>query len=142
MTELQSLRCPACGAPLDPKIVDGRTITCPYCHASVLSPKELHENGSIPKTNPLDEDPTIIPQVLQLMKEKHTVEAVRLYKYKTGLGLKESKEAVERLVAADQTRTEKWLESEKPARQVSILILAIGAAILIAFLVMGLLFMS
>ena len=142
MTELQSLRCPTCGGSLNLKNADGRTIICPYCHASIVYPKELQETGGTPKTNPLDDDPTLVPQILQLMKENRTVKAVRLYKYKTGLGLKESKEAVERLVAKDQARTEKWVENQKSAKKVFVLILAIGAVVMIACLVVGLLFMS
>src|SRR5512139_262047 len=48
MPELQSLRCPACGAPLDVKIADGRTMTCPYCKAAVVIPKELQQENEIP----------------------------------------------------------------------------------------------
>jgi hypothetical protein len=37
----ETFSCPMCGAPLTYQDGDGTTITCPYCHNSVVVPQEV-----------------------------------------------------------------------------------------------------
>jgi DNA-directed RNA polymerase subunit RPC12/RpoP len=37
----ETFECPTCGAPLDVNVGNEPAIRCPYCHASVVVPKEM-----------------------------------------------------------------------------------------------------
>ena len=105
--------CPSCSAPLD---YDGGelTIRCPYCHNSVIVPDELRPEGQrasesqSPSSQVLSADMDLgsligqavhFKEVIELARSGNKIEAIKRYRQLTGLGLKESKDAVDALVA-------------------------------------------
>lgn len=96
--------CPSCGASLD--IGDGgkATIECQYCGKTVIVPHELRAEQPESRTlghsgQDLLEDTmqqaARLAEVAELVRNGEKIEAIKLYRQITGLGLKESKDAVE-----------------------------------------------
>lgn len=76
--------------------------TCPFCNES--NPAEVGVCKKCGNTIPRDESPEgelseFDKTILGLMKGGKKIEAIKLYREKTGLGLKEAKDAVEALAA-------------------------------------------
>ena len=104
----RTFECPACGAPLD---YDGvrPTLRCPYCNNSVIVPEELHpehnheqaQTVSPGAVNPFlgYEDLEKFKEVKNLIAAGKKIEAIKVYREITGLGLMEAKLAVEDLEA-------------------------------------------
>jgi ribosomal protein L7/L12 len=98
--------CPVCGAPLD---YGGAKITqrCPYCNNSVIVPEELHPDSviehapgaSLPGTMPGMSNDTLelFKEVKALIESGKQIEAIKLYREITGVGLLEAKQAVDNL---------------------------------------------
>src|SRR3989304_1332236 len=102
--------CPSCGAPLEAKTNGESTIRCQYCGKSSILPQEL-------RLKPLQEgfpsfssfislgmdlqslvgQATMFKEVMELVQEGKKIEAIKRYRELTGLGLKESKDAIEML---------------------------------------------
>ena len=61
----------------------------------------LETSGSLPQAQPVDSDLT--NQVIGLLGRGEKIEAVKLYRNKFGGGLKEAKEAVERIGEQNET---------------------------------------
>ena len=104
----RTFECPACGAPLD---YDGvhPTQRCPYCNNSVIVPEELHpeqNHGQAQAVSPGTVIPVLGYEDLEKFKEVKNliaagkkIEAIKVYREITGLGLMEAKLAVEDLEA-------------------------------------------
>jgi ribosomal protein L7/L12 len=88
------------------------TIRCPYCHNSVIVPDELRPESQKATENPsyqvLSADMDLgsligqavgFKEVVELARSGKKIEAIKRYRQLTGLGLKESKDAVDALVA-------------------------------------------
>ncbi|HYE95075.1 MAG TPA: NHL repeat-containing protein [Rubricoccaceae bacterium] len=91
---LSSLRCPTCSAPLDPPGPHARSLTCPYCGASVLL------TGPAGQARDADaQHQQVIGEVLNLLRSGSTIQAIKVYRGGLGGGLREAKEAIERLQA-------------------------------------------
>jgi streptogramin lyase/DNA-directed RNA polymerase subunit RPC12/RpoP len=89
-----SLRCPTCSAPLNLPPAHARSLRCPYCGASVL----LTERSGHVETASLEEQHTdAIGEVLRQLRAGSKIGAVKVYRERFGVGLKEAKDAVERL---------------------------------------------
>lgn len=84
----QTLTCPSCGAPLE---FDGRSaiVQCKFCKTSVLLPGAQKEVSA----------PASLEDIRRLAQSGDKVEAIRRYRERFGVGLKEAKEAVESLAA-------------------------------------------
>lgn len=99
-----TFNCPMCGAPLDYSKGEN-TVRCPYCGNSVIIPAELLPKS--PETPIPPPDPAkvfITPQQLleikQLLRDGQKIEAIKIYRQATTLGLKEAKDAVDAIEAA------------------------------------------
>jgi ribosomal protein L7/L12/sugar lactone lactonase YvrE len=106
-----AFNCPSCSAPLD---VDDekRSVRCPYCQNTVVVPAELRNldehaaSPAAPQILSMEMDlgsligqATRFRDVIDLARSGKKIEAIKLYRQLTGLGLKESKDAVEALTA-------------------------------------------
>jgi hypothetical protein len=99
MPQLQVLRCPSCGANLTYAQGSGPTITCQFCGTNVVLPAEAsapasREAGQLPGGLPPDK----VAQIRQFMRAGKKLEAIKLYRQLTNVGLDEAKAAVERLL--------------------------------------------
>jgi ribosomal protein L7/L12/DNA-binding beta-propeller fold protein YncE len=94
-----------CAAPLD---YDGvsTTVRCPYCTNTVIAPEEWRSGGgaSTPiefnagrSLGDLVNQAVRMAEVAKLARAGEKIQAIKLYRELTGLGLAESKDAVERI---------------------------------------------
>jgi sugar lactone lactonase YvrE/DNA-directed RNA polymerase subunit RPC12/RpoP len=90
------LRCPTCSAPLDLPSEHASTLRCPYCGASVLLSER---SGQVQAAASHDQHSDAIADVLRHLRAGSKIGAVKAYRDHFGTGLKESKDAVERLEA-------------------------------------------
>jgi ribosomal protein L7/L12/streptogramin lyase/DNA-directed RNA polymerase subunit RPC12/RpoP len=98
--------CPACGAPLD-YIGVKTTQRCPYCNNSVIVPEELHPDSDIEHVHGASVDGAMagfstdtlerFKEMKALIKSGNKIEAIKLFREITGVGLAEAKQAVEDL---------------------------------------------
>lgn len=108
-----TFNCPSCTAPLD---YDGEELTlrCPYCNNTVIVPEELRPHGNkatfydSPNFQMVNMDMDLgsligqavqFKEVIELARGGNKIEAIKRYRQLTGLGLKESKDAVEALIS-------------------------------------------
>ena len=91
-----SLRCPTCSAPLDLPPEHASTLRCPYCGASVLL---TERSGQVQAAASHERHSDAIADVLRHLRAGSKISAVKAYRDHFGTGLKESKDAVERLEA-------------------------------------------
>ncbi len=101
------LICPACGAPLDPQPGEV-TLKCGYCGNSVALPRSLQapvSHGDFAASftgfdlHSVAGQAARIKQVVDLVHAGNKIEAIKVYREITGVGLKESKDAVEAIEA-------------------------------------------
>lgn len=103
----KTLKCPSCAAPLE---YDGRSpsIQCDYCNNIVLMPEESRRSGSTSQSYTFRSDdpfanfgPQVnldrIVEINDLIHRGRKIEAIKLFRNTFDVGLKEAKEAVERL---------------------------------------------
>lgn len=79
----------------------GPVIRCKYCQNNVVIPEELREPDSSSffegDLGDMLQDATRLAEVARLVKSNQKISAIKLYREITGQGLKESKEAIEKL---------------------------------------------
>ncbi len=100
----QTFNCPSCGAPLDYDGGPDFTIRCTFCNNVVIVPESLR-TGSAKQAEPAPPETghqTIgrIPQwaeLTALVNDGKKLEAIKLFRELTGAGLKEAKDAVEKI---------------------------------------------
>ena len=90
------LRCPTCSAPLDLPPMHATSLRCPYCGASVML---TERSGHMEADAPHDRHADAIAEVLRQLRAGSKIGAVKVYRERFGVGLKEAKDAVERLEA-------------------------------------------
>jgi ribosomal protein L7/L12 len=105
MPQIQVFRCPSCGASLSYEGGPETSLICQFCGTNVIIPPELQAQAEPPSTMPpLVPDATapaapISPEgmaaVEQLARDGKKIEAIKVYRQLTGVGLKEAKDAVE-----------------------------------------------
>lgn len=115
-----TFNCPKCGAPMDYS-GRGESIRCPYCHNAVIVPPELRvsqqaDTSQTPAYGAADAGlppgfmqasgsrvltTQQLADVKRLLREGKKIEAIKIYRQATMLGLKEAKDAVEAMQAAD-----------------------------------------
>jgi streptogramin lyase/DNA-directed RNA polymerase subunit RPC12/RpoP len=90
------LRCPTCSAPLDMPPAHASTVRCPYCGAGVLL---TERSGHVEAAASHEQHTDAIAEVLRQMRAGSKIGAIKVYRERFGVGLKEAKDAVERLEA-------------------------------------------
>lgn len=101
--KLHSLECPKCGAPFDIPDASRPTMECPYCGNTVAIPPELRSAAEPepslpawqPAAMPVLPDLARLAEVKRLAAAGQKIEAIKLLRDLTGLGLKEAKDTVE-----------------------------------------------
>lgn len=89
-----ALRCPTCSAPLDVPREHASTVRCPYCGAGAM----LRERaGEVSAAAADDRQTADMAAVVEHLRRGHRIAAIKEYRERFGGGLKEAKEAVERL---------------------------------------------
>ena len=83
---LSIVKCGACGA-----VITQAVTNCNYCGAALVNLEDKNPVQNI----------GIDPKILELLKTGKFLEAVKTYKEQSGLGLKESKEYVDKLAKAN-----------------------------------------
>ena len=107
--------CPTCGAPLTYQAGDNETITCPYCHNSVIIPAELRKSHpevvppaaadaghpeTVPPAGPEDQ---LFIRIRNLLAYNEKIEAIKLVRQNTRLGLREAMDVVDEIRAGTRT---------------------------------------
>ncbi len=105
--EIKSLECPKCGAPIQLPEGTGATYTCPFCQNSIAIPKELRNDASRPAPGQADgqvfagmpalNDLGRMAEVKRLSQSGQKIEAIKLLRELTGLGLAEAKSMVDKM---------------------------------------------
>jgi hypothetical protein len=97
----RTFSCPNCAAPLDFDGGADYTITCPFCKSSIIVPEELRTEP--PATFSLAHLPDIVGQsqnlaeMARLIRAGKKIEAIKIYRQIFGVGLKDAKDAVEKM---------------------------------------------
>lgn len=100
-----SFKCPMCAAPLDFPGGSVVTMRCPYCENSVIIPEELRGHASAGRGEqaaggglaPVINQALKVAEVAQLVRSGNKIAAIKLYRETFGGGLKEAKDAVEKI---------------------------------------------
>lgn len=90
------LRCPTCSAPLDVPPEHVSAVRCTYCGAGVLLTERA---GQVQAAAAQERHTDAIADVLRHLRAGNKIAAIAAYREHFGTGLKESKDAVERLEA-------------------------------------------
>lgn len=97
----QPFKCPSCGAPLSFENA-GASLRCSFCGNTVIVPEELRVESARPERPAPSLDNLLgqaakLGELGQLVRSGNKIAAIKLYRELFGVGLKEAKEAVERL---------------------------------------------
>ncbi len=92
MSQLQVLKCPACGATLS-VIAGGATATCTFCGTSVVLPADMRAQPAAPAGL----TPEQVEKIMQLKRAGKLIDAIKMYRQITFAGLAEAKKAVEQM---------------------------------------------
>ncbi len=103
-------KCPSCGGPLTYEGGDV-TIRCEFCSSSVIVPEELRaEFGPSRRAVPLQDQFGNLAEIGRLIRGGNKIAAIKLYRETFGVGLKEAKDAVERLAAGQPVEVSRTFE--------------------------------
>ena len=123
-----TFKCPMCAAPLDTSDASGATVRCPYCENTVILPEELrggvggHVNNNVGQSAgatfaPMIDQSLKMAEVARLLRAGNKIAAIKLYREIFGVGLKDAKDAVERIERGEPiTFTQTTAESFGDAR--------------------------
>jgi hypothetical protein len=89
------LRCPTCSAPLDAPALHDTTARCPYCHASIRLDDRAGGAGDAPSPQS-----AAVAEVLRQLRAGNKIAAIKVFRDQFGGGLKEARDAVDRLEAS------------------------------------------
>ncbi len=102
-----TFKCPMCAAPLDLSSgFSGVTVRCPYCENTVILPEELRDAGNVninagqsagASFAPIIDQAMKMAEVAQLLHAGHKIAAIKLYRETFCIGLKDAKDAVEKI---------------------------------------------
>lgn len=97
----KTFNCPNCAASLDYDGGADYTIRCPYCTSSVIVPEELRTESTVGAvsgfgslTGAMDRA-VELAEIVSLVQAGKKIEAIKLYRKKFGVGLKQAKDAVD-----------------------------------------------
>jgi len=137
MPRIQAFQCPSCGASLSYEGGPDPTVTCEYCGSDVIVPEELRPppQADAPAfASPFTLAPSLdlgqlstdkLRELEELVSSGRKIQAIKLYRELFDVGLKEAKEAVEKLEAGEPvvfTRvsvSSTAASSDQPARKSS-----------------------
>ena len=91
-----TIKCPNCGGPARFDGGSNFNLTCEYCGSTIVVPEEMRQ-ASLGAQSATVLNSTQIEEVTRLVGEGQTIEAIKLVRGWTGLGLAESKRLVEGL---------------------------------------------
>jgi len=120
---IESLTCPKCGAPLQ---IDknATTTVCSYCNSALRLSKDVFDQTSVALAEDTDDSQIYIVEIKRLLQEGNKIEAIKLYREQTGVGLAEAKrivEALERAVPlAAAVRTTSVPMPARPRRRIAL----------------------
>ena len=101
-----SFNCPMCSAPLNLTGASSATMNCPYCSNTVLLPEELRGAGVYNAGagagagnafGSMIDQAMQLAEVARLLQADNKIAAIKLYRETFGVGLKEAKDAVEKM---------------------------------------------
>ncbi len=108
MAHIEVFQCPSCGANLSYDGGPETSFPCQFCGTTVVVPEEMRPHTAAPGAAdyaglgqgaagamPLDK----LAEIKRLTQNGQKIEAIKVYREITGVGLREAKEAVERLEA-------------------------------------------
>lgn len=112
MPQIQVFQCPACGANLSYDGGPEISFACQFCGTSIIVPEELRARAGQPPPSQAGTPasgaamPGGLPlaklaEIKALAQNGRLIEAIKLYREVTGLGLAEAKAAVEQLAAGE-----------------------------------------
>ncbi|WP_420631643.1 hypothetical protein [Candidatus Leptofilum sp.] len=88
---LESFECPNCQASLDYDAASPTlTVRCPYCGSTVIVPDNLRN----PRQQP-QQSTEVLTEVVQLVGNGRKIEAIKLFRERFNVGLKEAKDVVD-----------------------------------------------
>ena len=97
-----TFNCSSCGAPIDYDGGPDPTIRCQFCNNVVIVPETLR-TAAKEETQPAASSAATLGQtpqwheIARLVRDGQKIEAIKLFRQMTGAGLKESKDAIEKL---------------------------------------------
>ncbi len=117
----EAFSCPTCGAPLTYDGGEETTIICPFCRNSVIVPEELHhkhppqadQQADVNEDSEADE--ILLLQIIDLLVQNQKIEAIKLLRQNSSLGLKEAKDAVEEIESGQRTGISDLVVHRHPA---------------------------
>ena len=89
----KTFNCPKCGAPQTYQGGAAATIQCPYCETTLIVPAELRDGASGGSGGTIDAD--VLAQIKSLLARNQKIQAIKVYRERYGVGLKQAKDAVE-----------------------------------------------
>ena len=100
----ESFKCPACGAPIEIKVVGERTVKCPFCGEPAPIPDNLLTSNNqqiggvsqIPLASGLGAA-VEMAMIMKLVKQGNKLEAIKLYRQQFPVSLRDAKQAVEQI---------------------------------------------
>lgn len=117
---MHTFKCPHCTAPLNIDDTDARlAIKCEHCGMSAPVPRAFREKQGV---GGRVSDPSgglsdaVVGQVAALLARGQAIEAIKLVRQSTGLGLKESKDMVDALKDGDADRLNVLLQDLQSGR--------------------------
>ncbi|HEU4391497.1 MAG TPA: ribosomal protein L7/L12 [Blastocatellia bacterium] len=98
------LTCSTCAAPLNLAESAQQTAVCSYCGSTLLLPEEMWGANTGSRWTVVPGDSVLaqagaIAEIARLIRSNKKIEAIKIYRETFGVGLKEAKDAVERLQA-------------------------------------------
>lgn len=106
MLEAKSFDCPNCGSALDYQGGDEDIIQCDYCDSSIIVPKELRNHdelfqGKFQNLDWLTNNADEMADLGRLVGTGRKIEAIKQYRQIFGVGLKETKDAVDKMMRGE-----------------------------------------
>jgi sugar lactone lactonase YvrE len=99
----EALKCPTCAAPLDYPANGEQSMRCPYCNSTVILPGGQQTNSPNIDLSailgPMLGKSVDIAQLTNLLQSGRKIEAIKIFRQSSGMGLAEAKDAVEKLAA-------------------------------------------
>jgi outer membrane protein assembly factor BamB len=103
MAEVQSFRCPSCGAPLQYDGGDHATVHCDFCGNTVIVPEHMRRRSG--STTSLFAHSNRLQEIVSLINDGLTDEAIDLFRRTYNVGWDQAAAAVQQLEAGRQVST-------------------------------------
>jgi hypothetical protein len=102
-------------------------VRCPYCSSSVIVPEELRPKTPDGRISPPDPARVFVTaeqmeEIKRLLRDGQKIEAIKIYRQATTLGLKEAKDAVEAIQAADPELKNRPPSASRGASKTSVIV--------------------